>query len=90
MNGQRESVPTVATPCPLDGCGGSAEVIDRFTLWSTDGEILHLKIRCPSGHWFTIPVDPAPIQRDLVSLLGLRGPLTLPNDFDLEFVERVR
>jgi hypothetical protein len=66
VNGQREPVTPMAVPCPQDGCGGSAEVFDRFSLWSTDGDILHVKIRCGVGHWFTLPFGPEPIQGDRV------------------------
>jgi hypothetical protein len=88
VSGQDESVAPVATPCPQEGCGASAEVIDRFTLWSTDGEILHLKIRCWYGHWFTLPVDPEPVRRDLVSLMGFSSPLALPSGFGMELADR--
>ena len=33
--------------------------IDRFTLPSTDGPIVHLKVRCEDGHAYTVPVDNA-------------------------------
>jgi hypothetical protein len=41
------------TSCP--DCGRPAEVIDRFSLSSTDGPIEHVKTRCITGHWFTTP-----------------------------------
>jgi len=41
------------TSCP--DCGCPAEVIDRFALPSTDGPVEHLKTRCVTGHWFTMP-----------------------------------
>jgi hypothetical protein len=88
VSGQDDSVPPVATPCPQDGCCASAEVIDRFTLWSTDGKIIHLKIRCRYGHWFTLPVGPEPVLRDLVSLMGFSSALTLPSGFDMELADR--
>jgi hypothetical protein len=44
--------------CPHQGCRESIEVTDQFSLPSTDGDILHFKIRCGGGHWFTIPVEP--------------------------------
>lgn len=46
-------VSTVACP----SCGGSAEVIDRFTLGTSDGPVLHLKVSCDRGHWYTLPAD---------------------------------
>jgi hypothetical protein len=41
------------TSCPE--CGRPAEVIDRFTLPSTDGPIEHVKTRCITGPWFVTP-----------------------------------
>ena len=41
------------TGCPA--CGAPAEVIDRFVLQSTDGPVVHLKVRCVTGEWFTVP-----------------------------------
>ena len=67
VNGQHESA--LSVPCPQPDCERSADVIDRFTLWSTDGEILHLKVRCQLGHWFTLPVGPVPVRRDRVSIV---------------------
>ena len=44
------------TGCPA--CGAPAEVIDRFVLQSTDGPVVHLKVRRVTGEWFTVPVPP--------------------------------
>jgi hypothetical protein len=41
------------TGCPA--CGAPAEVIDRFVLQSTDGPVAHVKVRCVTGPWFTVP-----------------------------------
>jgi hypothetical protein len=41
--------------CPQ--CELPAEVIDRFSLSSTDGPIAHVKIACLAGHVFTPPAD---------------------------------
>jgi hypothetical protein len=41
------------TGCPE--CGAPAEVIDRFVLQSTDGPVVHVKVRCVTGEWFTVP-----------------------------------
>jgi hypothetical protein len=41
--------------CP--SCHEPAEIVDRFTLQSTDGPSRHLKIRCAAGHWYTMPAD---------------------------------
>ena len=40
-------------PCPE--CGRPAEVVDRVTLFSTDGPIDYVKTRCITGRWFTTP-----------------------------------
>jgi hypothetical protein len=37
--------------CPQ--CELPAEVIDRFSFASTGGQLVHLKIVCAAGHWFT-------------------------------------
>jgi hypothetical protein len=38
--------------CPQ--CAQPAQIIDRFTLGSSDGPLEHVKLSCPSGrHWFT-------------------------------------
>jgi hypothetical protein len=38
--------------CPQ--CAQPAEIIDRFTLGSTDGPLEHVKLKCSSGkHWYT-------------------------------------
>ena len=42
------------TTCP--DCGLPAEVLHRATLASTDGPVVHVKIRCVRGHWFVTPV----------------------------------
>jgi hypothetical protein len=38
-------------------CGLPAAVEDRYTLGSTDGAVVAVRIRCPSDHWFSGPVD---------------------------------
>jgi hypothetical protein len=42
------------TPCPE--CGGAAEVEDRSALFSTDGPMEHVRLRCVRRHWFLMPV----------------------------------
>ena len=37
--------------CPQ--CAQPAQIIDRFSLGSTEGLLEHVKISCPDGHWFT-------------------------------------
>jgi hypothetical protein len=41
--------------CPQ--CDLPAEVIDRFSLASTDGPIAHVKTACMAGHVFTPPAN---------------------------------
>ena len=38
---------------PCARCGAPARITKRFWLDSTDGPVQHLKIVCPSEHWFT-------------------------------------
>lgn len=50
--------------CP--SCGLPAEIVDTFTLGSTDGPVEHVKVVCIAGHWFTPQADrlgatPAPV-----------------------------
>jgi hypothetical protein len=37
--------------CPQ--CAQPAQIIDRFSLGSTDGPLEHVKLSCRNGHWFT-------------------------------------
>jgi hypothetical protein len=38
--------------CPQ--CAQPAEIVDRFTLGSSDGPLEHVRISCRSGrHWYT-------------------------------------
>jgi hypothetical protein len=37
--------------CPQ--CAQPAQIVDRFTLGSTDGPVEHVKVSCRDGHWFT-------------------------------------
>lgn len=41
------------TTCPE--CGRPAEIVDRFMMLSTDGLVEHVKTRCVTGPWFTVP-----------------------------------
>ncbi|MBV8944558.1 MAG: hypothetical protein JO046_22105 [Solirubrobacterales bacterium] len=41
--------------CPT--CGTRMEVVDRFVLYGVPAPVEHVKVRCPSGHWFTIPTE---------------------------------
>ena len=38
-------------------CGLPAEVRRRFTMGSTHGPLDSVMIRCPSGHWFSGPLE---------------------------------
>jgi hypothetical protein len=46
------------TTCP--SCMKHAEIIDSFTLASTDGPAAHVKVRCEGGHVYTMLVDDVP------------------------------
>ncbi len=48
----------ILLPCPE--CGFPAEVIDRFTLNSTNGPADHLALRCAGGHHFRMLVELLP------------------------------
>jgi hypothetical protein len=43
--------------CPESTCKLPAEVIDRWSLPSTDGPVAHVKTFCLAGHWFAMPED---------------------------------
>ena len=50
--------------CPADmdsrgakRCGLPAEVEDQYTVRSSDGPLIGMKIRCPVGHWFNGPLE---------------------------------
>lgn len=46
--------------CPQ--CAQPAEIIDRFTLGSSDGPLEHVKLSCRSGrHWYTPLAEDAEI-----------------------------
>ncbi|MEO5653305.1 MAG: hypothetical protein ABIN79_09740 [Marmoricola sp.] len=47
--------------CPE--CGATSEVVNRFTVGSTEGPVEHLRIRCLFGrHNFTMPASEGPDQ----------------------------
>jgi hypothetical protein len=46
-----------AGPVVCPSCPRPAEIIDRFTFASTDGPVEHVKVRCPGGHWYTVPAS---------------------------------
>jgi hypothetical protein len=39
--------------CPEPGCSMPAEILERFTLLSTNGPVEHLKTVCARGHVLT-------------------------------------
>jgi hypothetical protein len=43
--------------CPDPDCGVPAEVLDRRTLSSTGGGVVHLKTYCVNRHLFLLPAD---------------------------------
>jgi hypothetical protein len=49
------AIKATLTSCP--SCHKRAEIIDCFTLPSTDGPVVHLKVRCEDGHAYTVVVD---------------------------------
>jgi hypothetical protein len=44
-------------PVACPSCHEPAEIVDRFSMGSTDGPYRHLKVRCAAGHWYTLPAD---------------------------------
>ncbi|GEL25662.1 hypothetical protein PSU4_46160 [Pseudonocardia sulfidoxydans NBRC 16205] len=50
------ATPLELVDCPA--CGAPAEVVDRFTLSSTDGPVEHVKVRCVLRHHFTMLAEP--------------------------------
>lgn len=47
-----------ATPlldCP--SCGLPAEITGRLTLHGVPAPVQHMKVVCPAGQWYTLPVD---------------------------------
>jgi hypothetical protein len=52
------AVKTMLTTCP--SCLKPAEIVDRFTLPSTDGPAEHIKVRCVDKHVYTVLVDNDP------------------------------
>ena len=44
--------------CP--DCTAPAEVVDRFALPSTGGDVAHVKLRCLNRHWYLLPATSLP------------------------------
>jgi len=43
--------------CPDPTCPAYAEVVDRWSVPSTDGPVEHVRTRCLDRHIFTVPID---------------------------------
>lgn len=43
--------------CPDPECRAYAEVVDRWSVPSTDGPVEHIQTRCLSRHLFTVPIE---------------------------------
>lgn len=41
--------------CPDPACGAPAEIIDRFSIWSTSGTLDHVRTCCLHRHFFLMP-----------------------------------
>jgi hypothetical protein len=46
--------------CPE--CGLPAEILDRFSLASTDGTVAHVALGCIGGHFFRMAVERLPAE----------------------------
>jgi len=46
--------------CPE--CGLPAEILDRFSLPSTEGAVAHIALGCLGGHFFRMAVDRLPAE----------------------------
>ncbi len=59
MDGKTEFLdcPAYLDPERAARCGLPAEVTARYILPSTDGQMECARIRCPSGHWFSGPIE---------------------------------
>jgi hypothetical protein len=54
--------------CPE--CFAPAEILDRFTLGSTDGAVEHVKVQCLRRHWFLMPASSLPTVSALDAATG--------------------
>lgn len=54
--------------CPE--CFAPAEILDRFTLGSTDGGVEHVKVQCLGRHWFLMPASSLPTVNALDATTG--------------------
>jgi hypothetical protein len=46
------------TTCP--SCLKRADIVYSFTLQSTEGPAIHVRVRCEDGHIYDVPVDDFP------------------------------
>jgi hypothetical protein len=53
-----EATATEVLQCP--SCGLPATITDRFTLNGSPGPVVHVKLVCAVGHWFTPPIESLP------------------------------
>ena len=49
------AIRNMTSTCPT--CRRPAQLIDLFTLQSTDGPARHAKVRCEGGHRYTLLID---------------------------------
>lgn len=69
------------TSCP--GCGAPAEIIDRFTLASTDGPVAHVAVCCAGDHHYRMAADRLPADLGPGRLRAVLGPGRGPHTFPL-------
>lgn len=43
--------------CDCPECGLPADVYDSMVMESTDGDVYHVKTKCPAGHNFFLPAE---------------------------------
>jgi hypothetical protein len=58
MASKPESTPLLIAGCP--DCGLPAEILEQFSLASTDGNVEHVALACVDGHYFRMPADRFP------------------------------
>jgi hypothetical protein len=58
-------------PCPDPTCTAPAQIVDRWTWFSTAGPVEHVKTGCTRGHWFTPSFDSIAAQPATPPLVAL-------------------
>jgi hypothetical protein len=53
-----DTAPLDLVVCPE--CGAPAEIVDRFTLPSSHGDVEHAKVLCLMRHWFLLATASLP------------------------------